>query len=353
MHPYRVLESILILAVSALLCDYGSYYYVSLFSCSGWSDKHEDVSNRSSRFMLIADVHIMGHVKSYWIDKTIREWQMKQAFKILNKAYKPDVVVFLGDLFDEGSFSSNERFQIYSEQFQQIFPLDPEQKLIVIPGNHDVGYHHTMIRFPFLLYRFSNLYNSTESINQVDPRLVNNHNVLVSNSMSFYNDSCDYCSVAILDANAISSKLKTQRLKEQADFSEPVLFHHIPLYRTDDLNCDLSNKLNSKNNEEGHDVLHRAVSEFILRKLEPRLVISGHSHMFCLTNHTVDQRTYKEVTITSFNYKYAETKPGFALLSLSTHNHSIQHCYLIDEWILVSIYTLAVIVVSVRLLTGR
>lgn len=340
------------LILGVLFAEYGCYYFVSHISCRGWPDNLQNESAATLRLMLIADTHIMGPVKSVWIDKTRREWQMKQAFQIFKQTYRPDVIVFLGDLFDEGSFSRDDTFKTFHQDFQRIFHLEPEEKRIIIPGNHDVGWHDTMVTFPYLLDRFSELYRTTKSLGIINPSEMKHLNLLVANSMSFHNDTCNVCSTSLKATNSISSELSRKRHKYGANFSSPILFHHIPLFRADDGNCDLADKT-TRINREGQDVLHRSSSQFILEKLDPRLVISGHTHMHCRTKHTFNNKTYEEMTISSFNHKYAESKAGFGLLSLDLYQTKFRHCYLLDEWVLILTYMLTLFIIITRFITWK
>jgi len=86
---------------------------VFLYKCPGWPEPSSiEVEQRKfTRILVLADTHIMGPVKSVMIDKWRREWQMRQAFSISLRVYDPDVIIFMGDLFDEASFSWDKSFE--------------------------------------------------------------------------------------------------------------------------------------------------------------------------------------------------------------------------------------------------
>lgn len=350
-----IVESILILAFSIIWCELGHYYFVFFFNCSGWpglNDATTHSDHNMTKMMIITDTHIMGPIKSMKLDKLRREWQMKQSFRISNNLYKPDVIIFMGDLLDEGSFSSEKDFNKACDEFDRIFYVDNNiQMKIIIPGNHDIGFHDHMKHFPFLIGRFIDRFNTTPLIELVqEPRLMH-LNLVVSNSMSFYNDTCPFCDSSKQALNQLGSYMRSREAADPDNFASPIFLGHIPLYRPNDLGCqysiDLSSRLAEKN-VEGHDVLHRNSSEAIAEILRPRLAISGHTHMFCDTKHSSNGGQFQEITVSTYNHKYALLKPGFLLLTANATKINHKYCELIDERDIISIYTMALLVILIR-----
>lgn len=353
---HAVFESILLFAVSVLWCEVGYYYYIFKYNCSGWpgqpSEIGNDKPNHMTRILVVADTHIMGPVKSVRLDKLRREWQMEQAYSISNIIYQPDVVLFLGDLFDEASFSLDAAFEDASRDFDRIFPIHDNQDRIIIAGNHDVGFHNQMTHFPHLIERFYARYFATSSAELIKiPTPKSTVNIVDINSMSFYNDTCPYCTRSIAATNQIANQLKNEGSSEHQ--SIPILLTHIPLYRLNDTQCRYPSSLREtvkKTNVEGEDVLHATASRFLLERLRPRLVISGHTHMECSTEHTLTLgETFREQTISSYNHKYAEYKPGFLLLSANSTHLFTRHCHLVEEWIIATIYAATIVTVISRI----
>lgn len=356
-----ILEAICILAISVTWCEFGYYYFVFYFNCSNWPGP-ESLQNLEfeelTKLMIIADTHIMGPIKSVKIDKLRREWQMKQAFSISNSIFKPDVIVFLGDLFDEASFSRDDSFHKAKIDFDNIFKFDREQQeLIVIPGNHDVGFHNQMKSFPYMLQRFSHSYMSTEGIEISFTPKTERLNLILSNSMSFYNDTCMHCSRSKSELHEIEEYLRKRFEKDPQKYGAPIVLGHIPFYRNNDLNCSYPSRMQEKvlkENVQGEDVLHEAVSKTLLETLKPRISISGHTHMLCYTHHEISSNksldTTLEITITSYNHKYAEQKPGFLLMSANSTHVFTKHCNTIEEWVVVSVYIATLLTVLSRLI---
>ena len=47
-----------------------------------------------------------------------------------------------GDLLDEGKWSNDAEFYDTVARFQKIFAVNSENKLEVVVGNHDIGFHY-------------------------------------------------------------------------------------------------------------------------------------------------------------------------------------------------------------------
>lgn len=350
-----MLKGSLILLISVLFCEYGYYYFIFHCLCPGWpgpeqSKQLQDVAIDAQveplvRILFIADTHIMGPIKSARIDKLRREWQMKQAFSISNSIYKPDVIVYMGDILDEGSFTRDDLFNQASDDFERIFKHDrANQQRVFIVGNHDAGFHNQIKLFPYTLQRFVTRYRATTTVDLVDAQKLGAIKMVAINSMSFYNDTCNICSKSISDTNLVAKELERQSIR-------PILLTHIPLYRHNDSLCEYPRSLTekvAKPNVEGQDVLHAQASEFILNKLKPRLVISGHTHMECSSSHEITDlpNTHvNELTISSYNHKYAELKPGYLLLTANSTHLYTRQCGLVEEWLIASIYIAALLAI--------
>ena len=86
-------------------------YYVVLWQCH-WPELASDRNHEASlKAFFIADTHLLGSRLGHWFDKLRREWQMHRSFVTANQYLRPDVTFFLGDLFDEGKWSSDEEFR--------------------------------------------------------------------------------------------------------------------------------------------------------------------------------------------------------------------------------------------------
>jgi metallophosphoesterase superfamily enzyme len=67
---------------------------------------------------------------------------MFMSFQTAMFLLKPDAVFFLGDLFDEGQWGSEEQFKKYVNRFEELFYVPKTIKRFTVVGNHDVGFHY-------------------------------------------------------------------------------------------------------------------------------------------------------------------------------------------------------------------
>lgn len=51
-------------------------------------------------------------------------------------------MLFKGDLFDEGEWSSPKQFEDYVERFYSLFAVPDDVTMHVAVGNHDIGFHN-------------------------------------------------------------------------------------------------------------------------------------------------------------------------------------------------------------------
>lgn len=332
-----LLKSIIILLTSVLWCEWLYYHYVIRIRCSGWPDG----DHRMTNMLVISDTHIMGRHKSFWVDKWRREWEMRQSYAISTKYLKPDVIINLGDLLDEGAIYDVENFQSSAQDYKRILKSSCDNSTeINVPGNHDMGNHDRITAYPFLIDRFSNEFNTTPFMEFVE---TNDGIVFVVMNSMLFHDSCTFC--------RHSNDILTQ-IGKQLNHVRPILLTHIPLYRPDDSLCDKPlNKSQINGPWEGSEVIDRKGSDRLLRILRPRLILSGHSHKNCIINHQVEKSLgimefYKEITLTSYNHKYDEN-PKFLLMSVNSTHVLTNHCNLISEYHIISVYLASLIVIFV------
>ena len=56
----------------------------------------------------------------------------------------PEVIFFLGDVFDEGKWCDESEFNAYRARFSQLFATRDDQRVVVVAGNHDIGFHYAV-----------------------------------------------------------------------------------------------------------------------------------------------------------------------------------------------------------------
>ncbi|TRZ21822.1 hypothetical protein HGM15179_005305 [Zosterops borbonicus] len=192
--------------------------------------------------IILADTHLLGEIKGHWLDKLRREWQMERSFQTALWLLQPDIVFILGDVFDEGKWSSPQAWADDVRRFGKMFRHSVSTELVVIAGNHDIGFHYEMTTYK--VNRFEKLFNFTSG------KLITRKgiNFVLVNSVAMEGDGCAVCQTSEAKLVALSHKLNCSQQKanhsnkrcsdvEKLPASEPILLQHYPLYRKSDAEC--------------------------------------------------------------------------------------------------------------------
>lgn len=67
---------------------------------------------------------------------------MRRAFQASMTIHSPETIFMVGDALDEGKWASNAEFQEHVKRFYDMFAVSNQQKMYVLVGNHDVGFHY-------------------------------------------------------------------------------------------------------------------------------------------------------------------------------------------------------------------
>uniref|UniRef100_A0A8C5KQE0 Metallophosphoesterase 1 n=1 Tax=Jaculus jaculus TaxID=51337 RepID=A0A8C5KQE0_JACJA len=336
LHPLKRKSSLLlkltVVVFSVLLfCEYLIYYLV-IFRCH-WPEvkmpAHGHQKEPVLKAMFLADTHLLGEIQGHWLDKLRREWQMERAFQTALWSLQPEVVFILGDIFDEGKWSSAQAWADDVQRFQRMFRHPSHVQLKVIVGNHDIGFHYQMSKYR--VKRFEKVFDSKMLFS------LKGVNFVMVNSVAMEGDGCNICSEAEAGLIEISRRLNCSREVpgssqcgggQRLPASAPVLLQHYPLYRTSDANCsgDDAAPLEERTIpfKERYDVLSREASLKLLWWLRPRLVLSGHTHSACEVLHA--GRT-PELSVPSFSWRN-RNNPSFIMGSLTSRDYALSKCYL-------------------------
>ncbi|XP_062933255.1 metallophosphoesterase 1 isoform X1 [Cynocephalus volans] len=333
-----LLRIIAVVFAVLLFCEFLVYYLV-IFWCN-WPevktpayDSEQETPEPVLRAMFLADTHLLGEVRGHWLDKLRREWQMERAFQTALWWLQPDVVFILGDVFDEGKWSSPQAWADDVERFQRMFRHPSHVQLKVVAGNHDIGFHYQMSTYR--VKRFEKVFNSERLFSW------KGINFVMVNSVALEGDGCGICSEAEAELTEISRKLNCSREQEQPPSqcgdvqplpaSAPVLLQHYPLYRRSDADCSGEDAAPPEERtvlfKEKYDVLSREASQKLLWWLRPRLVLSGHTHSACEVLHAGG---LLELSVPSFSWRN-RNNPSFIMGSLTPADHALSKCYLPRE----------------------
>lgn len=149
--------------------------------------------------MFLADTHLLGEIRGHWLDKLRREWQMERAFQTALWLLQPEVVFILGDIFDEGKWSSAQAWADDVHRFQRMFRHGSHVQLKVVIGNHDIGFHYQMNKYR--INRFEKVFGSERLFS------LKGVNFVMVNSVAMEGDGCTICSEAEAELREISRKL--------------------------------------------------------------------------------------------------------------------------------------------------
>lgn len=98
----------------------------------------------ATRLLLVADPQLLGRLHTARgplgaLERWDADRFISKTFALANDYLKPHVVIFLGDLFDEGELATDEDFRSYVERFFAIFAQLNYQQAIFVPGDNDIG----------------------------------------------------------------------------------------------------------------------------------------------------------------------------------------------------------------------
>lgn len=329
------------LFVLLLWCEFIVYYVHLALFCS-WP---ESEPNSTTTIMALSDTHLLGTIKGHWFDKLRREWQMYRSFQTAITLFSPQNVFILGDIFDEGQWASPSDFKTYVARFHSLFYLPKDTKLYSVIGNHDIGFHYWTNEY--LVDRFEQAMNVTT----VDSFYLSEAILLIRiNSIALENDGCSLCAEAIRRIERQSTYLR--RMEDRNLTLNPIVITHFPLYRPNEMECQDEDSApdSHKPNREKFDCLSREISQYLLGKLKPRLVLNGHVHHSCHRTHSIKENLKaEEYTVASFNWRN-KVNPSFLLIRLTGQTHSVFKCFLPDEATIISTYVVCLCFLLITLI---
>ncbi|CAN7992005.1 unnamed protein product, partial [Ixodes hexagonus] len=342
-------------------------YYVVIGQCS-WPSLHDHSRQKKPplqaeveplKMMLLADTHLLGPKRGHWFDKLRREWQMYRTFQTALSLHSPQVVAFLGDVFDEGQWSNDEEFDTYMERFWDLFYVPRGTKVIVVAGNHDIGFHYRLHQY------FVNRFDKTFNTSAVHMTTIKGNMFVTINSMAMHMDTCSFCvhaeallkdverrlqcSLVRLTSHHIVPPKQTCKKVESQQYSRPVVLMHFPLYRMSDSECSEPDAALYPDKDEAFrekwDCLSKEATEMassVLTALQPRVVFTGHTHHGCLTHHRGD---IPEWTLPSISWRNKRS-PSFTLAIFTPDDFAVSKCYIPQETTVVLIYVTSAVLLG-------
>nr|XP_033789991.1 metallophosphoesterase 1 isoform X2 [Geotrypetes seraphini] len=352
-----LLKIVCFLVFVFVFCEF-LIYYVVIAQCS-WpvvglavqGDRKE--SPPVLKAMFLSDTHLLGEITGHWFDKLKREWQMERSFQSALWLLQPDVVFILGDVFDEGKWSSPEAWEDDVRRFHKMFRHPSHIELAVLVGNHDIGFHYETNLYK--LRRFEKVFNFSSA------KIISRKgiNFVLVNSVALEGDGCLMCKTTEETLIHLSHTLNCSRKidqkhlgkecsnVEQISASAPILLQHFPLYRRSDSECTGEDSATPEEKvvlfKEKYDALSQEASQKLLWWLRPRLILSGHTHSACEVLHN---RMVPEISVPSFSWRN-RNNPSFIMASLTTTDFTLAKCFLPVEDTVNYLYLVAGVVLLV------
>ncbi|XP_040577593.1 uncharacterized protein [Lepeophtheirus salmonis] len=136
------------------------------------------VNSKAKRtVLLVADPQIQGYRDEPssllgYLTRWDSDRYLSISFQWLLWAYKPSIIIFLGDLIDEASTTDDEEvYKSYVDRFYSIYPKDSAPRTIYIPGDNDIGGEGLDMVTEKKLKRFNTYFNGCGAFFQVSKRI--------------------------------------------------------------------------------------------------------------------------------------------------------------------------------------
>lgn len=317
----------------SLFCEY-LVHFVVLLSCS-YPDLKVLTSNDSLRVMFLADTHVHIPNRNRDWSKLRQEWHMHRAFQTAQTYFKPEVVFFLGDIFDESQGANAEDFDVLVKRFKSLFRVKESQaKIHVVAGNHDLDLHSDAA------LEFNSRFEQAFGVKTAERFAMKGVHFVTVNSMAMLGDNCILCSQAKQELSDVSKELSCLKDDTECDldydymnkYSRPILLQHFPLHRYSDSECYEGDgaprdKKHRPFNSNG-DCLSKNSTELLLDLFQPRCILSAHTHNGCKVYH--GEEKVPEWSVSSFSWKN-RNNPTFILGMITPHEAALSKCFTPEE----------------------
>lgn len=311
--------------------DFGVYFW-SLASCR-WPDSSLARSQeRPTHVMIISDPQVrhpsIFYEETSWLGslrQLIFDLNLKKNWNVAAH-FKPDVVIFLGDMLASGKHVRSENeYKQYFDKFRSVFSLDSSIVVHYVPGNNDVGMGVSRALSKKVR---QNYFMTFGPFNH--QATIRGHQFLFLDAPGLVDEDYQRSAEGIpYDRWDPVPEGPLEFVKSIVIDSSPVvLFTHIPLARPDSASCGPLREKGSIRRGAGHgyqNTFGKQTTSFLLKTLQPVVVYSGDNRDYCDYKHKLPspdreaqhKNDIQEVTVKSFSMARHIEYPGFQLLSLS------------------------------------
>ncbi|KAG1703786.1 hypothetical protein DVH05_006799 [Phytophthora capsici] len=296
-----------LVAAVVLLCQGGVFYLQS------WRCQLQISSDDALTVLVVTDVHLLGNRRRHYVERLWVDWQVRMAARAAVDVHKPEVALILGDQFDEGTrWTPRADWDEYADRFFRAFGSFLPLKTLYLVGNHDAAFGRDLRVEDIKRYEVT-----FGKANRIDE--IQGHTFVSLNTMA-------------LDSDVASKEVKTEARSflNSVNFDDlrartkgsVILLTHLPLFRVDDLQCG-EERLGESGHvtyeapgfryKSHHHVLTSELSKELLDKVQPDLMLSGHTHAWCAYQHP--NAPAVEYTVPTFSWGQ-RPDPSYALLRL-------------------------------------
>ncbi|GMS97460.1 hypothetical protein PENTCL1PPCAC_19635 [Pristionchus entomophagus] len=128
--------------LAVLLLFWNEMLYPFIHS-SLWDTLTEDDGLQAARILIVADPQLIGYQNELPfvgpIARLDSDRYLSLGFFYALRHGRPDLIIFLGDLFDEGVEGSDEEFEWTLERFDKIFASYKSVQKVYVAGDNDIG----------------------------------------------------------------------------------------------------------------------------------------------------------------------------------------------------------------------
>ncbi|SCU96825.1 LAFA_0G08306g1_1 [Lachancea sp. 'fantastica'] len=282
-------------------------------------------------------------IVNYFTQKIVDNYHARN-WKHMHYTLDPDSTFFLGDLFDGGRRWEDSDWIAEYARFNNIFPKKPNRLTVMsLPGNHDIGFGDTVVEES--LSRFKVYFGETST--KWD---VGNHTIVLLDTISLSDTQSE--KVSAVPRNFLDSFAKSPKSKPR------ILLTHVPLWRDPNVQTCGRERESPKpfpvqKGVQYQTLIENDLSQEVLQKIGPSLVLSGDDHDYCHVKHTYSSKgeseTAEEITVKSCAMNMGISRPAIQLLSLHNPQQSpyaddtfqTSICYLPDPFKSLQMYICA------------
>eukprot|EP00842_Homolaphlyctis_polyrhiza_P000012 jgi/Hompol1/1010/HPOL_004493-RA len=232
-----------------------------------------------------------------WLTEFFSDIYMRRNYWLMQRLLQPVYVIFAGDLMDGGREWTDDIFEAELKRLHLVFHKQRTTYLqLGVPGNHDIGFGDSV--GSYVHQRFKSKFGQVNTAQEIA-----NHTIILLDTVSLAADSQN--TRAYREAKSFFDQLPTAKPHQR---SQNILVSHIPLYRPEQSLCGPRRRSKPITNRRGYqyqNMLQPELSNMILTKLKPDLIISGDDHDDC-----------KWHTVGTFSWLQGNPYPSFGVMSL-------------------------------------